>query len=362
MPSRRSILVSATAISALTVAAPTSVWADEPLPVVATFSILGDMVAQIGGEHIALTTLVGADGDSHVYQPTPQDARAVADAELLFMNGLEFEGWLERLAEAASFDGELVVATTGIEPIEFDGHEGHDDHDDEHGDHDKHDDDDEHDDHDHDEHDDHGDDKDHDDHDHDKQDGHDGHEDHAGHEGHDHGEFDPHAWQSLDAAIIYADNIAAGLAKIDPDNAGDYYANRASFVAQIEALEEEIHALMDAIPADKRTVVTSHDAFGYFGRDYNLEFLAPQGLSTNSEASAADVAALIEQIKEGGISAVFVESLTDSRLIEQIANETGAIIGGTLYPGALSGPEGPAPSYLHMMRHNAKTLSQALSN
>ncbi|MGR3491525.1 MAG: metal ABC transporter solute-binding protein, Zn/Mn family, partial [Shimia sp.] len=369
MTNRRSLLRSATAVAALAFA-PAMAAADE-LPVVATFSILGDMVAQIGGEHISLTTLVGPDGDTHVYQPTPQDARAVQGAEVLFMNGLEFEGWMDRLAEASDFAGATVVATTGIDAIEYD---DHDDHHDDHDDHDDHGDED-HDhgddhgaeeasmdkDHDHDhgeEHDhdhDHGDDhgaeeasmeEDHD-HDHDhgeehaKEEGHDHDHDHGAeeasmekdhdhddhghdHAGHDHGEFDPHAWQSIDAAIIYANNIAAGLSQADPENAGDYFANRAAFVAELEALDAEITAMMEAIPEDQRTIVTSHDAFGYFARDYGLTFMAPQGQSTESEASAADVAALITQIREDGIDAVFVESVVDSRLIQQIANETGA--------------------------------------
>ncbi|MEM9967197.1 MAG: zinc ABC transporter substrate-binding protein [Pseudomonadota bacterium] len=358
MISRRSLLASAATIASISMTLPTTVWSEEPIPVVATFSILGDMVQRIGGEHIALTTLVGPDGDAHVYQPTPQDARAVSEAEILFMNGLEFEGWLERLAESASFDGKMVVATTGVTPIAFDEHDEEGHHDDEHGAHDDHGDDhaakEDHDDHgdEHAEHDDHGEDH----------AGHDDHgEDHAGHDhGHDHGAFDPHAWQSLDAAVIYVDNITAALSVADPDNANEYYANRATYVAEIEALEEEIHELMDALPEDKRTFVTSHDAFGYFAAAYDLTFKAPQGLSTESEASAADVASLITQIREEGISAVFVESITDNRLMEQIANETGATIGGTLYSDALSGEDGPASTYLDMMRHNATTMSQAI--
>ncbi|MEL6584984.1 MAG: zinc ABC transporter substrate-binding protein [Pseudomonadota bacterium] len=342
-------------------ALPTATWADDPIPVVATFSILGDMVERIGGEHIELTTLVGPNGDAHVYRPTPQDARAVANAEVLFVNGLEFEGWLERLAEAASFSGTEVVATAGIDAIAFD-----DDHDDHHGDHEDHEDHDEHDEH---GHDDHG----HSDHDHDEKEDHNDHaghdhddhddhgHDHGGHHGHDHGAFDPHAWQSLDNAIIYANNIAAGLSQADPNNASDYFANRATFVAEIEALKVEIDDLMSAIPADNRTVVTAHDAFGYFAQDYDMTFVAPQGLSTEAEASAAGVAALITQIRDENISAVFVESITDSRLLEQIANETGAAIGGTLYSDALSDASGPASTYLQMYRHNATTLFTALS-
>jgi zinc/manganese transport system substrate-binding protein len=384
MTSLRSTLKSATALAAFTLSFPMASWAEEPIPVVATFSILGDMVERIGGEHIALTTLVGPDGDSHVYQPTPKAARSVAESDVLFLNGLDFEGWLERLAEAASFDGAMVVATNGVVPIAFDDHDDHDDekHDD-HDDHDdhndeKHDEHDDHDDHDdekhddHDDHDDHNDEKhdDHDDHDdhndekHDEHDDHDDHDDekHDDHAGHDHGAFDPHAWQSLENAVIYANNIAAGLAQADPENAGDYYANRAAFVAEVEMLSADIEAMMKSLPADKRTVVTPHDAFGYFAATYDLTFVAPQGMSTESEVSAGDVAALITQIREESISAVFIESITDNRMMEQIANETGATIGGTLYSDALSAKSGPASTYLDMMRHNATTLFDALEN
>ena len=330
MFSRRTLLTSASVFATLALTLPTTTWAKEPIPVVATFSILGDMVERIGGEHIVVTTLVGPDGDAHVYQPTPEAARAVAEADLMFVNGLDFEGWLERLAQAAAFDGALVVATDGIEALTFD------EHGDEHGDHDEHKD------------------------DHDDHDKHEGeHDDHAGH---DHGAFDPHAWQSLTHAVTYVDNITAGLAKADPENAADYYANRATYVAEIEALNVDVTAMMAGLPEEKRTVVTSHDAFGYFAHAYGFNFEAPQGLSTESEVSAADVAELIEQIREEGISAVFIEAIADNRLLKQIANETDATIGGTLYSDGLSNAEGPASTYLDMMRHNAETLSKALSN
>ncbi len=357
MFSRRTLLTSASVLATLALTLPTTTWAKEPIPVVATFSILGDMVERIGGEHIVVTTLVGPDGDAHVYQPTPQAARAVAEADLMFVNGLDFEGWLERLAQAAAFDGALVVATDGIEALTFD------EHGDEHGDHEDHDDhDDDHDDHE-DDHDDHEDDHDDHDDDHDDHDKHEGeHDDHDDHAGHDHGAFDPHAWQSLTHAVTYVDNITAGLAKADPENAADYYANRATYVTEIEALNVDVTAMMAGLPEEKRTVVTSHDAFGYFAHAYGLTFEAPQGLSTESEVSAADVAELIEQIREEGISAVFIEAIADNRLLKQIANETDATIGGTLYSDGLSNAEGPASTYLDMMRHNAKTLSKALSN
>ncbi len=369
MLTRRALLTSAAAVFALSLAAPATARSDDAMPVVATFSILGDMVKRIGGEHIAVTTLVGPDGDTHVYQPTPADARAVSEATILVANGLQFEGWLDRLIDASDFRGVRVVATDGIEPIAFD-----DEHDDEHdngGGHEDHAEEARHD-HDHDEHAEDGHDDDHD-HDHDEhaEAGHadhdDDHEDEAHAEGddhdhHHHGAFDPHAWQSLGNAVAYVDNITAALAQADPANAAAFYRSRAAYVAEIEALDAEIHEIVAGLSADRRIVVTSHDAFQYFGRDYGLTFLAPQGLSTESEASAKDVARLIQQIRERGIRAVFVENIADSRLLERIADETGAVVGGTLYPGALSGPDGPASTYLDMMRHNATTLARTLAS
>ena len=331
MTTRRILLKTATAVFALSLVGPGAAQSTEQIPVVATFSILGDMVERIGGEHVAVTTLVGPDADTHVYQPTPADARAVSEAQVLVVNGLELEGWLDRLIDASDFDGMRVVATEGIEPIAFE--EGEEHHEgEEHADA-KH------------------------------EEGEHGGEDHAEAEGHDHhGAFDPHAWQSLTLAVAYVDNITSSLAQTDPANASNFYQNRAAYVAEIEALDAEIRQIVAGLPTDRRTVVTAHDAFQYFGRDYGLTFLAPQGLSTESEASAQDLAHLIEQMRGEGISAVFVENITDPRLLEQIANETGATIGGTLYPGALSGPDGPAATYLDMMRHNATTLAQALGS
>ena len=348
MPTRRAFLNVATAVLALSLAAPAAAQSDRPIPVVATFSILGDMVKHIGGEQVDVTTLVGPDGDTHVYQPTPADARAVSEARVLVVNGLQFEGWLDRLIDASDFRGIRLVATEGIEPIAFDGEHdqggslevhaeeaGHDHDREEHAEAATRDHDDDHDDEAHAE---------------------------AGHDHHDHGAFDPHAWQSLAHAVAYVDNITAALAQADPANAADFYQNRAAYGSEIEALDAEIRESMAGLPTDRRIVVTSHDAFQYFGRDYGLTFIAPQGLSTESEASAKDVARLIQQIRERDIRAVFIENVADPRLLKRIADETGATIGGTLYPGALSGPDGPAPTYLDMMRHNAMTLAQALAS
>ncbi len=320
MISRRTLCKSATALVALPFASPLTARSAELARVVATFSILGDMVKRIGGEQVIVTTLVGPEGDTHVYQPTPADARSVSEADMLIVNGLEFEGWLDRLVDASDFNGMRVVATDGIKPIAYEG-----EHDDGHDEHDEHDEND------------------------------DGH-------GHHHGAFDPHAWQSLINAVTYVDNITAALAQTDLDNASLFYQNRASYVAEIQALDAEIRQIVANLPADRRTIVTAHDAFQYFGRDYGLAFLAPQGMSTESEASAQDVARLIQQMRAESVSAAFIENITDSRLLEQIANETGATIGGTLYPSALSDPDGPAATYLDMMRHNTMTLAQALGS
>ena len=325
MTTSRTLLTCIAAVLLLTLAAAASDSPDRPIRAVATFSILGDMVSRIGGEHVAVTTLVGPGGDAHVYRPTPTAARAVSQAHVLVVNGLDFEGWLDRLIEASDFGGVRVVAAAGIEPIAVDDvGEVDQDHDLDHG-------------------------ADEPAEDHDEE-----------HHDHDHGALDPHAWQSLRHAVAYVDNITAALAKADPDNAGAFYRNRAVYVAEIEALEVEFRALFAELPPGSRTIVTSHDAFQYFGRDYGLAFIAPQGLSTASEASAKDVARLIELIRGQGIRAVFPENVADPRLLKRIADETGATIGGKLYPGALSDLDGPAPTYLDMMRHNARTLMQAL--
>ena len=320
MTNLRILLKCAAIFLALSLYGPAVSQATEPTRVVATFSILGDMAKRIGGKHLEITTLVGPGGDTHVYKPTPTAARAVSEADVLIVNGLDFEGWLDRLIDASDFNGTRSVATKGVAPISFENDlDNHTE-----GEH----------------HDDHG-------------------EEHAYHH---HGAFDPHAWMDPQNAIIYADNITVALAQADPDNAAIFYKNRAAYVAEIQALDADIRKLVAGLPDNRRTVVTSHDAFQYFGRTYGLTFIAPQGLSTDSAASAKGVARLIERIRAEGISAVFVENIADPRLLQQIAQETGATIGGTLYPGALSGQDGPAPTYLDMMRHNAKTLVHALGS
>ncbi len=307
----------------------------DKVKVVATFSVLGDLVKEVGQEYVQVKTLVGADGDAHVYQPSPRDAGAVAKADLVVLNGLGFEGWIERLLEASHYKGEQVVATTGIKVLKS-GEAGH-----------------------------HDDDAHHDDHDEKHHDEHDGHEAHAesGHNdyhAHHHGEWDPHAWHSIDNAVVYVRNITSGLSKADPAHKADYRRNAEAYIAKLHKLEQEIEHLFEETPEAKRKVITPHDAFGYFAHAYHIDFIAPQGSSTESEAAAGDVAQIIRQIRAENIKAVFIENVSDSRLMDQISRETGAVIGGALYSDALSGPSGPAGTYLNMMRHNAHTLADAL--
>jgi zinc/manganese transport system substrate-binding protein len=327
MITRRFLLASA---AALAFTAPA--FAEGKLKAVSTFSILTDIVSSVGGDQVEIITLVGPDGDAHVYQPSPADAEAVAGAAVIVANGLGFEGWMDRLVEASGTKATIVIASEGITPIAF-GEEEHaageaHDHDHDHAEGEAH------------------------DHGHAKEE--------AGHEGHDHGAFDPHAWQSVTNVALYVGNIERGLAAADPAGAETFKANAAAYLAELDALDAEIRAAVAALPEDRRMVVTSHDAFGYFAAAYGLTFVAPQGVSTEAEASAQDVAALITQIKGEAIGAVFVENIADPRLLDQIASETGAKIGGTLYSDALSGPEGPAATYLTMMRHNLSQLTAVL--
>jgi zinc/manganese transport system substrate-binding protein len=329
-------------------------YADEPLDVVATFSILADMTAQVGGDRINLVTLVRPDEDAHVFFPEPSHARALAEADLVLVNGLGFEGWMDRLVSASGYEGPVVTASEGIVLLSMD-EEHHDDeheeeehaHDDEHGDEEHA----------------HGDEHEEDEHAHGDEHG---EEEHAGldegddHYGHDHGDTDPHAWQDLANARVYVVNITAALISADPDGRAIYEANSERYLAELEKLEVEIHAAMDTVPESHRTVVTNHDAFGYFGRAYDITFLAPEGLSTEDEPSAAEMAGLIRQIREENVTAVFIENIADNRVIEQIVAETDASIGGTLYSDALSKSDGPASTYLEMMRHNALSLTAAM--
>lgn len=272
--------------------------AADRIKVVASFSILADFAAEIGGEHIDLVTLVGPDEDAHVYQPTPDDAKALLNAQLVLANGLDFEPWLPRLMSSTDSRAVYVEAAKGILPlwVEEDGERVP----------------------------------------------------------------DPHAWQSLAHAQIYVTNIVDALAEADPDNAAYYRDQRQAYLDRVSELLAQVRDKLGRLPASSRKVVTSHDAFGYLGQAYGLSFIAPQGISTESEPSAGEVAALIRQIREEKVRAVFVENIRDPRLISRIAEEGGARMGGTLYSDALAA-SGPASSYLGMYRHNVDTLVDALA-
>jgi zinc/manganese transport system substrate-binding protein len=264
--------------------------------VVASFSILGDFVSQVGGERVHVTTLVGADGDVHVYTPAPSDASKIADAKLLVINGLGLEGWLPRLVQSAGGNAAIVTATKGITPLEI-------------------------------------------------------------------GSVpDPHAWQSVVDAKIYVANIRDALITADPADAETLRVTAQTYLAKLDALDREVRQAVARIPQSRRKVISAHDAFGYFAKAYGIEFIAPSGVSTDSEASARDVAAIISQIRAFKIPAVFLENVSDPRLMQRIAAETGARIGGTLYTDSLTGENGAAPTYIDMVRHNITTLTSALAN
>lgn len=294
MLTRRIVLAAATFLLPVNAAS-----AQEKLKAVATFSILADFVKNVGGDRVDVHALVGPNSDAHVYQPSPGDAKALADAKLIVVNGLGFEGWIARLIKASGTKAPMIVATSGVTPRKAD-------------------------------------------------------------DGHGHGDADPHAWQSVANAKIYVANIRDALIAADPASKGAYEANATSYLAKLDALDAEVKATIEKIPADRRRIITTHDAFGYFAAAYGVAFIAPQGVSTESEVSAKDVARIITQIRKQKIPAVFLENITDDRLLKRIGAESGARIGGTLYSDALTDEKGPSPSYIDMMRRNVKQLSEAL--
>lgn len=279
------------------------------LPVVATFSILADFVQQVGGPRIALTTLVPAGADAHVYSPTPADARALAAARLVFVNGLGFEGWVSRLIRSSGTKARVVTATSRIRPLRT-----------EKG----------------------------------------GHAHSHGH-GHSHGENDPHAWQSVANAKLYVEAILAAFVETDPDRRTAYEADARAYLARLDELEGEVRAAVSRIPADRRRIITAHDAFQYFERAYGVDFVSPRGVTTAAEPSPQAVARLIRQIRENRIPAVFLENIADQRIMKRISDESGARIGGTLHSDALTPADGPAPTYIDLMRHNVRQLVGALA-
>lgn len=270
--------------------------AAERLNVVASFSILGDFVRNVGGDRVNVTTLVGADSDVHVYTPAPSDAKRIADAKLVIVNGLGLEGWLPRLVQSSGSKATVVTASAGITPLKLGS------------------------------------------------------------------AADPHAWQSVPNARIYVTDIANALAAADPDDADFFRARAKAYLEKLETLDREIREAVAKIPPERRKVISTHDAFGYFAAEYGVQFVAPLGVSTETEPSARDIAAIIGQIKAQKIPAVFLENISDDRLIRRIAAETGAKVGGTLISDGLTGEKGTAPTYIDMVRHNIKALTSALDH
>ena len=280
--------------------AQTQTQTSDKLPVVASFSILGDFVRQVGGDRIKLDVLVQPGGDAHVYSPTPSDARTLSSAKVIFINGLHFEGWMDRLVRSSGAKATIITATTGIRPLSRA----------------------------------------------------------AGRS--EQRSPDPHAWQNVGNAKIYVANIRDAVVAADPPGAAAYRANANTYLNKLDALEREVVAAIAKIPQARRRIITSHDAFSYFGAAYGMQLISPQGVSTESEASAKDVARIIRQIRHEKIPAVFIENISDPRLSERIAKETGARIGGTLYSDSLSPPDGPAGTYIDMVKHNIRELTTAL--
>jgi zinc/manganese transport system substrate-binding protein len=272
------------------------IMAAERLNVVASFSIPADFVRNVGGDRVNLTTLVGANSDVHVYTPAPSDAKRIADAKLVVVNGLGLEGWLPRLVQSSGSKAQIVTASAGIGPIKLGS------------------------------------------------------------------EADPHAWQSIFNAKIYVTNISNALAAADPVDADLFRAQAKAYLEKLETLDREVRDAIAKIPPDRRKVISTHDAFGYFAAEYGIQFIAPLGVSTETEPSARDIAGIISQIKAQKIPAVFLENISDDRLIRRIAAETGSKVGGTLISDGLTDEKGPAPTYIDMVRHNIKALTSALDH
>ena len=296
---RRLFFIAATVLAAMLGASATAQAAD-PMKVSASFSVLGDMVKQVGGDRVEVFTFVGPNGDAHVYEPTPADAKELSESKVLFINGLGLEGWMTRLEKSSGFKGTVVTASKGITPRKMVEDEKT--------------------------------------------------------------VTDPHAWQDLANGKIYVGNIRDALMAVDPEGKATYEANAQQYLDGITGMETKVKEAIAKLPPERRKIITTHDAFGYFGAAYGMAFIAPEGVSTESEASAKDVAKIVRQIKAENIPAVFLENVTDSRLLDQISKETGAKIGGTLFSDALSPPDGPAGTYLGMFRHNIEILSEALSS
>lgn len=288
----RSLLLLAAVV--LVLAAPVRA-AGEPLRVVASFTVLADIAARIGGAEVAVASLVPPGGEPHAWQPAPADVRRIAEADLVVVNGLGLEGWLDRLIEASGFGGPLLVASRDVVPLRGPT-----------------------------------------------------------------GVPDPHAWHSLREARRYAAAIAAELGRLRPDSAPNFRDNLAAFEASLERLAEWVEEGLSEVPPERRVIVTTHDAFGYLGRDHGIAFLAVAGLDSAAQPSARRIANLVSEIRRIGVQKVFRESGADDRLARTLADEAGIEVGAPLYAGTLSAAGGPADGYTAMWRYNLSLMLEAM--
>ncbi|MBN8534020.1 MAG: zinc ABC transporter substrate-binding protein [Rhizobiales bacterium] len=305
----RRVLLGGLALAALAFGPAHAQTPTKKLAVVASFSILADLGKEIGGDRIEVKSLVGPNADAHVYRATPQDAKLVREADVLIVNGLGFDGFVPRLIRSSGSKARVITVTNGLKPIEKPKSGGHD-----HG------------------------------------------------HSHDHGKHDPHAWQSIEAARTFVANIRDGLIAADPSGEAIFRANTERYLAELDKVRGEIVAMLASIPKDDRLAIANHDAFRYFTRDFGIRIEGARGLSTEAEPSAKDIARIVRIAKERKAKAVFLENIADPRIAAQLAKETGAKLGGVLYSDALTDEKGPAPTYLAMMRHNARTLVEALKD
>lgn len=307
----RRIVLAGMAIATLAIGPAHAQAPAKKLSVVASFSILADLAKQVGGDRIEVKSLVGPNADAHVYRATPQDAKLVKEADVLVVNGLGFDGFVPRLIRSSGSKARVITVTAGLNPLEKPKSGGHD---------------------------------------------------HSHGHAHDHGKHDPHAWQSIEAAKVFVANIRDGLIAADASGEAMFRANAARYLGELDKAKAEITAMLASIPQDNRLAIANHDAFRYFTRDFGIRIEGARGLSTEAEPSAKDIARIVRIAKERKAKAVFLENIADPRIAAQLAKETGAKLGGVLYSDALTDEKGPAPTYLAMMRHNAKTLVEALKD
>ncbi len=284
---------------------------DRKLKIIASFSILADLAREVGGDRVTVEPIIGPDQDAHHYEPKPGDAKKLAGADIVLVNGLGFDPFMHKLVEASGAKPRRIMASDGLSFVQRPaGKKGHD---------------------------------------------------------HDHGKSasaakdDPHVWQSLVNARVIVATIAKALSDADPAGKSAYDANRAAYTARLDALDAEFRPRLAALPANRRSFATMHDAFRYLARDYDLTSHALQGISTHAQPSAGDLKRIIRQLKALKTPAAFLENVTDSRAIDQIARESGAKVGGTLYSDALSLADGPASTYIGLMRHNLSRMTAALA-